>query len=144
MKGISETCLGMADADSLPFAVGWLRAGAEVGLVVRRCWTSCWKALWGAASTPRLGAMVDGGVVTRRVTVRVLHNHFELHRPILHQQKRHLEYSGGTKFCLSALRWPRKLKQPACWRPFIPCGSVSLGFPPCLQGALNKPHHRYS
>lgn len=55
--------------------------------------------------------MVDGGVVTRRVTVHVLHNHFELHRPNLHQQKRHLGYSGGIKFCLSALRWPRKLKQ---------------------------------
>lgn len=111
MKGTSETCLGMADADPLPLVVGWLRAGAEVGLVVRRCWTSCWKALWGAASTPRLGAMVDGGVVTRKVTVHVLHNHFELHRPILHQQKRHLGYLGGTKFCLSALTWPRKLKQ---------------------------------
>lgn len=25
--------------------------------------------------------------------------------------KRHLGYLGGTKFCLSAPRWPRKLKQ---------------------------------
>lgn len=29
MKGTSDTCLGMADADPLPLAVGGLRAGGE-------------------------------------------------------------------------------------------------------------------
>lgn len=63
MKGTSETCLGMADADlapcspscqvwsmaveqgwhplPTPWVLGGLRAGGEVGLVVRKCWTSC-------------------------------------------------------------------------------------------------------
>lgn len=150
VKGTSGTCLellltwfpvvpaarmehgcgaGLAHS-SPPLVPGGLRAGGGVGLVVRKCWTSCQETLWEAKGFPGLGRWKrwhkEGSVCVLRV-------------PTLHPRSRKsIGVVWRTQiFCLRALGEPTKAVADAA--SLAGCCCPGAWIPGALLPACREP-----